>query len=120
MEKLVESSGSHRTPIQIRASAPIPNVVARDLLPGSDRMQMPRQAVLVRVLGVDYAHLRTPEGGDLYLTRHGVPFQEHLLPENWHETDWFERYRQRLEGTAVVYKVPTKPVAGESIALVVK
>lgn len=83
-------------------------------------MQLPRGAVLVRVLGVDYAHLRTPDGGDLYLTRHGVPYQEHLMPENWHEQEWFERYRQRLDGTAVVYKVPTKPVNAESIALVVK
>lgn len=99
---------------------PEPKVARRDLLPGADKMQMPRQAVLVRVLGVDYAHLRTPDGGDLYLTRHGVPYQEWLMPENWHESEWFERHRQRLEGTAVVYKVPTKPVAGESIALVVK
>ena len=83
-------------------------------------MHMPHQAVLARVLGVDYAHSRTPEGGDLYLTRHGVPYHEHLMPENWHEPGWFVRQRQRLEGTAVVYKVPTKPVAGESIALVVK
>lgn len=102
------------------SGAPVPNVVRRDLMPAPDKMQMPRQAVLVRVLGVDYVHLRTPDGGDLYVTRHGVPHVRHLMPENWHEQAWFERHRQRLEGTAAVYKVPTKPVEGKSIALVVK
>jgi hypothetical protein len=94
--------------------------VARDLLPGPDRTQMPRQSFQVRVLGVNYAHWQTAEGGDLYLTRYGVPYGEHLKPENWHEPEWFGRHRQRLEGTSVVYRVPTQPVAGESIALVVK
>lgn len=120
MDEMTQGSEPQGETSQPPVAQVVPNVVRRDLLPGADRMQMPRGAVLVQVLGVDYAHLRTADGGDLYLTRHGVPYQEHLMPENWHEQEWFTRYRQRLEGTAVVYKVPTKPVAGESIALVVK
>ena len=101
-------------------AVPTPNVVRRDLKPAPDNMQMPRQAVLVRVLGVDYVHFRTSDGGDLYLTRHGVPHVDHLMPDNWHEPAWFAQHRQKLDGTAAVYKVPSKPVGGKSIALVVK
>jgi hypothetical protein len=38
----------------------------------------------LRAFGVSYAHVRTAEGGDLYLTRAGWPFLRQLLPENWH------------------------------------
>ena len=34
------------------------------------------------LLGVDYIHLKTADGGDLYLTRFGLPFWKNLLPEN--------------------------------------
>lgn len=95
-------------------------VVRRDLKPAPDAMQLPSDAILVRVLGVDYVHVRTDDGGDLYLTRHGVPYIEHLKPANWHDSEWFEARRKRLEGTSVVFKVPTKPVNGKSVNLVVK
>jgi len=71
-------------------------------------------------LGVDYVHLKTGDDGDLYLTRFGVSFWKNLLPENWHAREWFEAKRQRLEGTSTVYKVPTRPVDGKVLNLVVK
>ena len=63
------------------------------------------------LLGVDYFHLKTDDGGDLYLTRFGLPFWKNLLPKNWYAREWFEANRERLEGTSMVYKVPTRPVS---------
>jgi len=71
-------------------------------------------------LGVDYYRLKTDDGGDLYLTRFGLPFWKNLLPENWYAREWFEAKRERLEGTSMVYKVPTRPVSGKVLNLVVK
>lgn len=74
----------------------------------------------MRLLGVDYVHVPTTNGGDLYVTRFGLPFLEHLQLENWREDVWFEKKRERLQGTSVVYRIPTKAVDGRSIDLVVK
>ncbi len=71
-------------------------------------------------LGVDYYHLKTSDGGDLYLTRLGLACWQHLLPENWYAKEWFEANRERLEGTSTVYKVPTKSINGIGVNLVVK
>jgi hypothetical protein len=71
-------------------------------------------------LGVDYCHLKTEDGGDLYLTRFGVSLWKHLMPENWYERQWFEANRERLEGTSRVYRVPTRRVNGTTLDLVVK
>jgi hypothetical protein len=71
-------------------------------------------------LGVDYCHFKTEDGGDLYLTRFGVPLWKHLKPENWYERQWFEANRERLEGTSRVYRVPTRRVNGTALDLVVK
>jgi hypothetical protein len=75
---------------------------------------------LLTVLGVVYTHRKTSDGGDLYLTRYGLPFADHLELDNWYEKQWFESNRQRLEGTSAVYRVPTKTVNGVSMDLVVK
>jgi hypothetical protein len=74
----------------------------------------------ISLLGVDYVHMKTRDGGDLYLTRFGAPFWQNLLPENWYAQEWFETKRERLEGTSTVYKVPTRRVNGVTLALVVK
>ncbi len=81
---------------------------------------LPSNATPMRLLGVDYVHIPTTNGGDLYLTRFGLPFLEHLQLENWQEEEWFQKKRERLLGTSVVYRVPTKSVHGRSIDLVVK
>jgi hypothetical protein len=74
----------------------------------------------ISMLGVDYIHLKTSDEGDLYLTRFGALFWQHLLLENWFAPEWFEAKRERLRGTGTVYKVSTRPVHGLSLNLVVK
>jgi hypothetical protein len=80
-------------------------------------------ATFLRILGVNYIHINTDDGGDMYLTSHGVPFIKHLAPENWFERKWFREHRQPLLGTGTVYRLPTRPIANgccKSIELVVK
>lgn len=86
----------------------------------SIRKPLPITTSIVDLLGVKYAHFRTEDGGDLYLTKHGVKFWEHLLPDNWYAKEWFETKSERLIGTSVVYKVPTREVDGRVLQLVVK
>jgi hypothetical protein len=81
---------------------------------------MTSKKTLVYVLGLVYFHLKTSDGGDLYLTRFAEPYQEHFEVGNWYEKEWFRRHRIRLEGTSSVYRVPTKEVNGKSLDLVVK
>lgn len=75
---------------------------------------------VVDLLGVRYWHQVTPEGGDLYLTELGRPYADLLQPENWREEGWFNAHRQRLPGTSVLYRVPTRRVGGRQLDLVVK
>jgi hypothetical protein len=88
--------------------------------PAATPLALPPNAKTISLLGVDYYGLKSSDGGDLYLTRFGLPFWRHLLPENWHAREWFEAKRERLEGTSTVYKVPTRAVNGRSLQLVVK
>lgn len=74
----------------------------------------------VNLLGVDYRHIPLGDAGDLYLTDDGLPWAEHLRPENWFEPEWFRGHRSRLKGTSTVYRVPTRPIGGRSRTLVVK
>jgi hypothetical protein len=69
---------------------------------------------------VDYHQLKAADGGEIYLTRFGLPFWRNLLPENWYAPDWFEAKRERLEGTSMVYRVPTRSVHGTALNLVAK
>lgn len=85
-----------------------------------NRFHLPEQATPVRLLGVDYVHLPTSDGGDLYVTWDGIHLLGHLHLENWHDRQWFEANRRRLPGSGTVYRLPTKPVNGRSIDLVVK
>ncbi len=82
--------------------------------------QSAQHKALVNVLGVVYLHTKTEDGGDLYLTRFAEAHQEHLDISNWYEENWFTQNRVRLLGTSSVYRVPTKPVGGTSLDLVVK
>ena len=75
---------------------------------------------LVSVLGVVYSHRKTSDGGDMYLTRFGIQYAAMLDLDNWYEPAWFNSKRERLAGTSSVYRVPTRPVNGLSIELVVK
>jgi len=75
---------------------------------------------LTRFLDVEYVHIKTNDGGDLYVTRHGLPFISHIKPEKWYVRKWFKANRERLQGTSTIYKVTTKKIKGRSIDLVVK
>ncbi len=81
---------------------------------------LPAEGQPVHILGVDYVHTVTAQGGDLYLTEAGLSYAPHLQPENWFERQWFRTHREVLRGTGAVYVVPTRPVDGESLGLVVK
>jgi hypothetical protein len=84
------------------------------------QQKLPPRAVALRILGVDYVHVKTSDEGDLYVTKFGWPFLEHLKPESWYEKEWFEQSREKLIGTSTVYKVRTKPIRHISKELVVK
>lgn len=75
---------------------------------------------LLNVLGVVYLHQRTADGGDLYLTQFGLTHARQLQVENWFEPAWFSAHRVKLEGTSAVFRLPSKPVDGVSLELVVK
>lgn len=74
----------------------------------------------ISLLGVEYLHQRTAAGHDVYLTKYGRPFREQLDPANWYAPDWFNAHRRRLPGTSAIYRVPTRPVRGVSLPLVVR
>jgi hypothetical protein len=81
---------------------------------------VPGAAQWLNFLGVDYLHLKTADGGDLYLTKFALPFWRNLLPEHWYVPEWFKSKRVRLDGTSTVYRVPTMSVGGRVVELVVK
>jgi len=82
--------------------------------------ELPPEAA-VRAFGVDYAHVKPEGGGDLYVTRYGWPVLSQLLPVNWYEDQWYARRGEKLPGgTGQVYRVPTRPVGGKSLDIVVK
>lgn len=97
-----------------------------DILDGVDSdlpappVDLPLETEFIEMLGVRYVHCKTQDGGDLYLTRYGAPLWEHLMPENWLHDAWFKRQSERLMGTSFVYKLPTRPVNGRGLNLVVK
>ncbi len=82
---------------------------------------MIRNAIRQKILGVDYTHLDLAEGGDLYLTDHGVPWVECLQPENfWKDRDWFDSHSEKLSGTSSLYRVQTKEINGKQLEIVFK
>jgi hypothetical protein len=97
-------------------------------LPGSEkpidlkkfRLDHYPNIALTRFLNVDYVHAKTGDGGDIYVTRHGLPFIWHMQPENWYAPKWFKANREKLAGTSTVYRVKTRPVGGKSLDMVVK
>ncbi len=75
---------------------------------------------LVEVLGVVYVHKKTSDGGDMYLTRFGLPFVDLLEVDNWYDPEWFRTHGIPLEGTSSVYRIRTKEKQGCGLELVVK
>ncbi len=76
---------------------------------------------LITVLGVKYLHLRVEDGTDLYVTEHGLPFTECLMPENhWADETWMKTHGVRLPGTSALHRVTTKNVNGRAKEIVIK
>jgi hypothetical protein len=74
-----------------------------------------------RVLGIDYLHLRGQQSGDLYVTRHGWPVLESIVPSQWFVDDRLCKVGRQLAGaTGAVYRVPVSHWANARFALVVK
>ncbi len=66
---------------------------------------------IIRILEVDYAHLKLSTDDDLYVTRYGLPFIKNLLPENFFtDKEWFQNNSYNLNGTSCVFKVKTKKI----------
>lgn len=66
---------------------------------------------LLKVLGVEYIHLKLANGDDLYITQYGWPFLELLMPENyWLDKEWYNNNSLKLEGTSSVFKVRSKTI----------
>jgi hypothetical protein len=75
----------------------------------------------ISVLGVKYLHLRGEDGTDLYVTDHGLPFTQCLLPGNhWADEAWMQAHGVPLPGTSGLYRVRTKEVEGLSKEIVIK
>ncbi len=82
--------------------------------------ELPRESIL-RAFGVEYVHVRPPEGGDLYLTRFGWPHVRQLLPQHWYtDQQYAERGVKLPGGSGHVYRVHTRPEGGRPCDLVVK
>lgn len=55
--------------------------------------------------GVEYVPIRQPDGGELYVTRHGWPWQAHLQPSVWYTGGRYLREGHRLRfSTGTVYR----------------
>ncbi len=76
---------------------------------------------IVRAFGVEYAHVRPPGGGDLYVTRLGWSCLESLDPDRWYAGQWYELQGSRLRGaTGTVYHVRPREGPGRPVELIVK
>ncbi len=74
----------------------------------------------VEVFGVPYVRLECPAGHELFLTGHGWPWREHLLPERWYEDAAYARRGTRLtRSTGTVYRDRTE-WRGRALETVVK
>ncbi len=84
----------------------------------------PGQPVRMEELSVfdtPYVHLTLDNKDDLYVTVHGLPFIEPLMPGNWWlDKEWFRANATRLSGTSTIYRIRTKPANGKSIDIVLK
>lgn len=89
---------------------------------------VPGESRIVTIFGVCYLHVHFPDGDDLYVTEHGMPFLGNLLPENvCKDREWYDQHSisllrmgPRAAATSSSYKVQTKPWRGKSIDVVLK
>ncbi|TWT79340.1 hypothetical protein CA13_07390 [Planctomycetes bacterium CA13] len=75
----------------------------------------------VKVYGVRYVFVVDDDGNEFYVTRLGWRLLENLQPENWYSAKAYSKRGERLvEGSGVVYRVPTENKDGVKQDLVVK
>ena len=80
-----------------------------------------KASAIAKVLGVEYVHITLPNRDDLYVTGHGLPFIEHLKPDQFlTDKKWFKTHSIKLAGTSSVYKVTTKKIHGKYKDIVIK
>ncbi|MFC1501080.1 hypothetical protein ACFL58_01355 [Elusimicrobiota bacterium] len=76
---------------------------------------------IVKILNVEYAHIKMEDGGDLYIVEKGLPFIDNLMPENYYtDKKWFRANSISLSGTSSIYKVKTKTINGRYKDIVLK
>lgn len=74
-----------------------------------------------RVFGVDYIQLRGKQSGELFVTRHGWPVLDSILPSHWFVGEGLSKVGRQLAGaTGAVYRVAVPHKRREQFALVVK
>ena len=75
----------------------------------------------LRIFGVDYARFRLSDGGEIFVTRLGWPWTDHLRPTRWYVDQRFAHEGERLAGgTGTVYRMPSVDDRGWRRDLVVK
>ncbi|MEZ6191964.1 MAG: hypothetical protein R3C45_11855 [Phycisphaerales bacterium] len=63
-------------------------------------------ATTLKVFGLQYTHLRTECGGDLWVTQYGLPMLDYLKPERWYTNNYYCEHGERLgKSTGTVYRV---------------
>ncbi len=85
-----------------------------------DTALVPAEARVVKVMGVDYVHIRTRDGGDLYVTEYGLPFLELVKPDHWYYDPERKKDRERLNGSGTLYRVRNRDTGKGKIDLVIK
>jgi hypothetical protein len=79
------------------------------------------EALRRRVFGVDYLRLRGKQSGELFVTRHGWPVLESILPSQWFVGERLSKVGRALAGaTGAVYRVSVPHKTRPQFALVVK
>lgn len=77
--------------------------------------------VLMQAFGVGYVKVTDSSGGDLYITQHGWPWAEYLLPDVWYRDGKYHHEGVRLtEGTGTVYRYRVSGKGDPRVELVVK
>ena len=86
-------------------------------IPFDEVTDLPRTTVY----DVDYLRRDEPDGGQIWFTRYGWAWQEHLSPELWYRNKRYVKHGTRLtRGTGAVYRIATPDEQGRELDLVIK
>jgi hypothetical protein len=74
-----------------------------------------------KILDVNYRHLTFDDGDEMFITDQGLAVWQNLLPENfWKDKAWFLAHSEKQPGSGSIYKITTKPAAGEYLDIIMK